>query len=102
HRNKTSLQETPVKATRLVQALLLAASLLGTHVAVAAEWPSKPVRIIVPYPPGGVADMSTRAFAARFATTIGQPVNVENLPGGNQIIGVQSAAASEPDGHTLV
>jgi tripartite-type tricarboxylate transporter receptor subunit TctC len=82
--------------------LLLMAALLGGHAAAAAEWPSKPVRIIVPYPPGGVGDMSTRAFAARFAETIGQPVNVENLPGGNQIIGVQAAASAEPDGHTLV
>jgi tripartite-type tricarboxylate transporter receptor subunit TctC len=87
---------------RCLRILLMVLALVGAQAAVAAEWPTKPVRIIVPYPPGGVGDMSTRAFAARFSETIGQPVNVENLPGGNQIIGVQTAAQSEPDGHTLV
>lgn len=80
----------------------LAAALLLAPVAQAQPWPAKPVRIIVPFPAGGVGDIGTRTFAARFSARIGQPVLVENLPGATQIIGMQAAAKSAPDGHTLV
>ncbi|RYY95670.1 MAG: tripartite tricarboxylate transporter substrate binding protein [Comamonadaceae bacterium] len=67
-----------------------------------ATWPSKPVRIIVPYPAGGVGDLGTRAFAQRLSQRIGQAVTVENLPGGTQIVGMQALVKSPPDGHTLI
>lgn len=79
-----------------------AAALLLAAAACAQSYPSKPVRIIVPYPPGGAGDLSTRAFAARFSARAGQSVVVENMPGASQIIGVQAAAKSAPDGYTLV
>lgn len=85
-------------------AALAAFAIFGLPVAAqsAEPWPTRPVRIIVPYPAGGVGDLGTRAFAARLADTIGQSVVVENMPGGTQVIGVQAAAKSAPDGHTLV
>jgi tripartite-type tricarboxylate transporter receptor subunit TctC len=79
-------------------ALLALAAPAGAQTA----WPTKPVRIIVPYPAGGVGDLGTRAFAQRLSLRIGQTVTVENLPGGTQIVGVQAMAKSPPDGHTLV
>lgn len=86
----------------LIRLWPLAAALLVASSAFAQAWPSKQVRIIVPYPPGGAGDLTTRAFASRFSAKIGQPVVVENLPGASQIIGGQAVARSAPDGHTFV
>jgi len=80
---------------------LLVAALTLSSGALAQAWPAKQVRIIVPYPPGGAGDLTTRAFASRFSAKIGQPVVVENIPGASQIIGAQALAKSAPDGHTL-
>jgi tripartite-type tricarboxylate transporter receptor subunit TctC len=67
-----------------------------------AQWPTKPVRIIVPYPAGGVGDLGTRAFAQRLAARIGQQVVVDNVPGGTQIVGMQALTRAPNDGHTLI
>lgn len=64
-------------------------------------WPARPVRIIVPYPPGGVGDTFTRALAQQLGERIGQPVLIDNKPGASQIIGAEAAAKSPPDGYTL-
>ena len=79
--------------------LILAASLisLGAH----AQFPTKPVRVIVPYTPGGGTDIISRALAARLQETWGQQVLVENRPGANGIIGTEVMVKSPPDGHTL-
>lgn len=66
------------------------------------DWPTKAVRIIVPYSAGGVGDLGTRTFASRLASVIGQSVVVENILGGNQIIAMQALSKSMPDGHTLI
>jgi tripartite-type tricarboxylate transporter receptor subunit TctC len=87
------------RRTALGAAALLAA---GTPAFAQATWPSKPVRIIVPYPPGGVGDLGTRAFATRFSERIGQPVVIDNIPGGTQIIGMQALTRAPADGHTLI
>lgn len=87
------------------RAALVAAACLGaTGLPAFAQtaWPTKPVRIIVPYPPGGVGDLGTRAFAQRLAARIGQQVVVENLPGGTQVVGMQALAKAPADGHTLI
>lgn len=67
-----------------------------------ATFPSKPVRIIVPFPAGGGVDVIARHVAAKLADLWKVAVVVENKAGGNQIIGVQAAVASPPDGHTLL
>jgi tripartite-type tricarboxylate transporter receptor subunit TctC len=67
----------------------------------AQTWPSKPLRYIVPYPPGGFNDTLARTLAAELPKTLGQPVVVENRPGGNTIIGTEAAVKSAPDGYTL-
>lgn len=66
-----------------------------------ANWPNKPVRILVPYPPGGSTDIAARLIAAQIAEDLGQPFIVENRPGGGGNIGFAAAARAEPDGYTL-
>ena len=67
----------------------------------AQGWPSKPLRYIVPYPPGAFNDTLARTLAAELPKTLGQPVIVENRPGGNTLIGTEAAAKSPADGYTL-
>jgi tripartite-type tricarboxylate transporter receptor subunit TctC len=68
----------------------------------AADYPTRPVRIIVPYTPGGTTDIATRLVADPLSRALGQPVVVENKPGANSIVGAAAAASSPADGHTLV
>ena len=75
--------------------------LLFASTASAQSWPTKPIRYIVPFPPGAFNDTLARTLAADLPKTLGQPVIVENRPGGNTIIGTEMAAKSPPDGYTL-
>ncbi len=67
----------------------------------AQSWPSKPLRYIVPFPPGAFNDTLARTVAAELPKALGQPVVVDNRPGGNTIIGTEMAAKSPADGYTL-
>jgi tripartite-type tricarboxylate transporter receptor subunit TctC len=68
-----------------------------------AQWsPTKPVRLIVPFPPGGAVDVIGRIVASRLPERLGQPVVVDNRGGANAIIGTDLAAKAPPDGHTIV
>src|SRR6476661_4367515 len=70
--------------------------------AAAQGYPSKPIKIVVPYPPGGFNDTLGRTLAAKFTEAWGQPSFVENKPGGNTLIGTDFVAKSPPDGYTLL
>src|SRR5205085_8301225 len=68
----------------------------------AQEYPSKPIRIIAPFPAGTGPDANAREIAAELTKVLGQTVFVENRPGASSIIGMEAAAKSAPDGYTLV
>lgn len=66
------------------------------------EYPSKPIRLIVPYPAGGIADTISRAVGEQLSRRLGQPVVIDNKPGGKQIIATEAAIKAAPDGYTLL
>jgi tripartite-type tricarboxylate transporter receptor subunit TctC len=68
----------------------------------AEMFPNRPVRLVVPFPPGGPSDLAARVFGQKLAELWGQPVVVENRAGGNSAIGAQQIAKSSPDGYTLL
>ncbi|TMH87744.1 MAG: tripartite tricarboxylate transporter substrate binding protein, partial [Betaproteobacteria bacterium] len=76
--------------------------LLVVSSASAQEWPARPVRIIVPFPPGGSADLLPRAVSEKLAGRWRQPVIVENRPGAAGNIGADAVFRAEPDGYTLL
>jgi tripartite-type tricarboxylate transporter receptor subunit TctC len=82
--------------------ILVTLALLSASAAVAQSWPTKPVRIIVPYPPGGAVDVVTRRMATKLQEQTGQTFFVENKAGATGTIGISQVVQSAPDGHTLV
>jgi tripartite-type tricarboxylate transporter receptor subunit TctC len=94
------LEVPPVKFLKLIASLALGACLVP-H-AVAQNYPSKPVTLVVPYLPGGATDVLARLLAAQMEKTIGQSIVVENKPGADARIGAKAVAESAPDGHTLL
>ena len=88
---------------RLFAALSAAAlATLSSPFAQAQPWPSKPITLIAPYPPGGGVDTVARLLAERLAARLGQPVNVDNKPGAGATLGATALARSAPDGYTLM
>lgn len=81
---------------------LLAGMLLGLACFAAHAWPTKPVRIVVAYPPGGGIDVLARQLADKLSPAWGQPVVVENRPGANTIVATDAVAKSGADGHTVL
>lgn len=80
-----------------------AAFALGAATAARAQsYPDKPIKLIIPFPPGGPIDTSARLLAQHLSANIGQSVIIENRPGAGATIGVKSVAAAEPDGYTLL
>lgn len=76
--------------------------LLATSVTAASAFPDRPVRLIVPFPPGGVTDTAARLIGQQLSTKWGQQVVIENRPGAGGVIGVETAARSTSDGYTLL
>ena len=87
--------------TLVHSALALALSCVLVALVSAQEFPSKPVRIIVPYAPGGVVDGLARVLTTGMRDTLGTPVIVENRPGAGGITGMQACSAAPPDGYTI-
>jgi tripartite-type tricarboxylate transporter receptor subunit TctC len=76
--------------------------LAGPFASHAQSYPSKPIKIIVPWAAGGIVDIRTRLIASRLSAALSQQVIVENRPGAGGTIGTQAAAKAPPDGHTLI
>ena len=74
----------------------------SSGIAFAENWPSKPIRIIVPYPPGGTSDILARALSPGITAALGQPVVVENKPGATGNLGADYVAKSPPDGYVFL
>ena len=87
-----------------VMGAALGLSLLGATIATPAraEFPEKPLRLVVPFPPGGGTDLIARVLGAGLSEELGQPIIIENKAGGGTIIGTDFVAKSAPDGYTIV
>jgi tripartite-type tricarboxylate transporter receptor subunit TctC len=91
-----------MKTATLLGALIGATALLLAQGAAAQTFPSRPIRLVMPYPPGGSSDILARPIAHEMSKSIGQPVLIEYKPGGGSTIGADFIAKSAPDGHTLI
>lgn len=87
---------------RQFQLAALAATIAGSAPAWAQNYPAKPVRLVVPFPPGGGTDMVARAFGQKLSDRLGQPVIVDNRPGAATIIGTDAVVKSAPDGYSVL
>ena len=86
---------------KVLTVLIAMAAATASHIVLAQGYPVKPVRLIVPFPPGGNTDILGRLMAQKLTEALGQQVFVENRAGGSGVIGAEAAANSPPDGHTL-
>lgn len=91
----------PITRRRFHQGAAAAAAALALPAARAQAWPTKPLRVVVPYPPGGFTDVTARLVAQKLQERLGQTVVVDNKPGANGIIGVDAVAKAPPDGSTF-
>lgn len=91
-----------ITASLALGAPWLGARALAQSAPAEAGYPVRPLRIVVPYPPGAINDILARAVADRLQAALGQPVIVDNRGGGGAVIGTQAVAAAAPDGYTLL
>lgn len=89
---------------RVLMAAVVGASLSAGvgHVAAQGAYPSKPMRLVIGYPPGGTSDMVARDFAKRLYESWGQPVVVDNRPGASGVVAANMVSQAQPDGHTML
>ncbi len=99
----TLTRRTVLQATvaGLASAAVPAMAQSGAQTGAAAAWPSRPIKIIVPYTAGGFTDQMARLLQVGLQKALGQPIVIENKPGANSIIGVDMVAKAAPDGHTF-
>jgi tripartite-type tricarboxylate transporter receptor subunit TctC len=88
--------------TVFVSLFTLVFTFLWVNPAIAQAWPTKPIRMVIPYPPGGSVDLSGRRLTEDLTAELGQPIVVENRSGANGIIGTDAVAKSAPDGYTML
>ena len=91
-----------IQRTLTLTLTVLAAVVLNANSATAQSYPSKPIRFIVPFPPGGSTDVGARLIAEHLSRAFGQQVHVENRSGANATIGVEAVAKSAPDGYAIL
>src|SRR6185369_11957078 len=87
---------------KLAQTIAVAMLATFTAGALAQSWPAKPVRFIVPYPPGGTSDILARTIGQKLGDALGQTIVVENKPGANGNVGAEFVAKAAPDGYTFL
>lgn len=92
----------PLRHSVMFASVLITALLPFTKSALAQSWPSRPVRLVVPYVPGGATDLVSRLIAEQLSTKLGQQVIVDNRPGATGTIAFAGVAESAADGHTLI
>lgn len=91
-----------MKRRPFLQLAVGALAAAATHARGEADWPNRPIRFVIPFPPGGGGDVVARAAAEKTADIIKQAVVVENKPGGNAVIAATAVAQSTPDGYTFL
>src|SRR5713226_304834 len=99
HHARETIQEGRLRSTL---ALLVASLFLLADPAASQTYPARPIHMLVPYAPGGPADIAARLIGAKLTEAWGQQVVVENRPGGRGYIAMTAAAKAAPDGYTLV
>lgn len=80
---------------------VMAAGAGSAETAFAQSWPNRPIRMVVPYTPGGYTDLMARLVSEKMSTALGQPIVIENKPGANAAIGTDAVAKAAPDGYTF-
>jgi tripartite-type tricarboxylate transporter receptor subunit TctC len=90
---------TPRKAAAWIAGITLA---LGSSLAAAQNWPTKQIRLVIPFPPSGPTDFTGRLLAQKLSEQTGQPAIVDNKVGGGTVVGTDFVAKSAPDGHTIL
>ena len=93
---------TAQRCARFAKLALIAALVGMTQIALADTWPSKPIKFVVPFGPGGANDLVARAVAEAASKQLGQPILVENRPGAGSVLGAEVVAKSAPDGYTFL
>ena len=91
-----------MRSTRLINAILFSLGALVMGGAQAQSFPSKTIRIVVPFGAGGVADLTARTVGQKLSESLGQPVVIDNKPGAGGVAAGDAVAKAEPDGHTLL
>ena len=86
----------------MIRFLVAALAALLTHAAQAQTWPTKPIRLVVPFAPGGSSSIVARSVAAEMEKGLGQPIIIDNKPGGGGNVAMQDVARADPDGYTLI
>ena len=93
---------TPAIVSRIAAALFSIASIIASAPVSAQPYPSRPIKIVVPFAPGGGSDFIARFIAQRLSTAVGQPVIVDNRPGAGGTVGIDAGLAAPADGYTVV